>query len=53
MNQSDDLPVFSVNDLIEAYRNYEALPEEKEAVLYFVSELTGMSVDALAALGCE
>lgn len=49
---SNDIPVFSINDLVEAYRNYEAAPAEKEAALYFVPELTGLSVDALAQLGC-
>lgn len=41
------LPVFSHKDVVDAYKNYDASPEAKEAVLYFVSELTGMSVDAL------
>ena len=52
-SDGNDMPVFSINDLVEAYKNYEATPAEKEAALYFISELTGMSVDALAQLGCE
>ena len=42
-----DLPVFSHKDILNAYKDYDASPEAKETVLYFVSELTGISVDAL------
>lgn len=52
-NNDNDISIFSFNDLFEAYRNFEATPEEKETILYFISELTGKSVDTLAQLGCE
>ena len=44
---NDDLPVYSLNDLLEAYRKYDASEEAKEPVLWFLSELTGKSIDAL------
>lgn len=43
-----DQPTFSPKDVVEAYKNYDASDEAKEAVIYFVSELTGMSVDAIS-----
>lgn len=50
---NNDISIFSFNDLFETYRNFEATPEEKETILYFISELTGKSVDTLAQLGCK
>lgn len=46
----DDVPVYSIADIIDAYRTYDASEEAKEPILYFISELTGKSVDALAEL---
>lgn len=46
----DDVPVYSLADIIETYRTYDTSEEAKEPVLYFISELTGKSVDALAEL---
>lgn len=46
----DDVPVYSLADVIETYRTYDASDEAKEPILYFISELTGKSVDALAEL---
>lgn len=46
----DDVPVYSLADVIDTYRTYDASEEAKEPVLYFISELTGKSVDALAEL---
>lgn len=45
--------VMSVNDVVEAYKNYDASEEAKETVLYFVSELTGLSVDRIQELAGE
>lgn len=46
----DDVPVYSLADIIDTYRTYDASDEAKEPVLYFISELTGKSVDALAEM---
>lgn len=46
----DDVPVYSIADIIDAYRTYDASEEAKEPILYFISELTGKSVDALAEM---
>ncbi len=40
-------PTFSQKDIVEAYKNYDASEEAKEPILYFISELTGMSVDSI------
>lgn len=48
MPKIDDTPVFSQKDVLDAYKNYDAPDEEKETVLYFISGLTGISVDALS-----
>lgn len=50
---NNDISIFSFNDLFETYKNYKATPAEKETILYFISELTGKSVDTLVQLGCE
>lgn len=41
------LDTISVNDIISAYESYEASEEAKETILCFISELTGLSVDAI------
>ena len=41
--------VLSIQDVIESYQNYDASEEAKEVIIYFVSELTGVSVDTLLA----
>lgn len=46
-NDRYDAQVLSIRDVVEAYKNYDASEEAKEAILYFVSELTGISVDAI------
>lgn len=46
----DNIPVYSIADIIDAYRTYDASEEAKEPILYFISELTGKSVDALAEM---
>lgn len=43
-------PIYSVNDIMDAYANYDKTPETEEIILYFISELTGLSVDALSNL---
>lgn len=40
----------SVMDVIAAYKNYDCSDEAKEPVLYFISELTGVSVDMIQEL---
>lgn len=42
-----DTPVFSIKDVVKAYHDYDASDEIKEPILYFISDLTGLSVDAL------
>ncbi len=44
-----DVNIFSVQDILDTYKTYckENSPEACEPILYFVSELTGMSVDAI------
>lgn len=42
-----DLNTFSIQDIINAYKNYDTSEETKEIILYFVSELTGLSIDAI------
>lgn len=37
----------SIEDVIHAFNKYDASPEEKEHILYFVSEITGISVDEI------
>lgn len=44
-----DYLIFSQREIIDAYRNYDASDEAKEIILYFVSELTGLSVDTILA----
>lgn len=45
---SNDM-IFSNRDIIEAYRGYGCSDEAKEPILYFVSEVTGISVDQIEA----
>lgn len=37
----------SVKDIIDTYNNYDTSEEAKEPILYFISELTGLSIDTL------
>lgn len=46
----DDVPMYSIADIVDAYRAYDTSEEAKEPILYFISELTGKSVDALAEM---
>ena len=43
----ESMNTISVEDVLETYRNYDASEEAKEPVLYFISELTGLSVDSI------
>lgn len=43
----NDLLTISVNDLLAAYKEYEASEDVKTHLLYFISEVTGKSVDTL------
>ena len=45
-----NVPVMSVKDVIEAYKNYDCSDEAKEPILYFISELTGVSVDTITEM---
>lgn len=49
-NDRYDAQVLSIKDVVDAYKNYDASEEAKEAILYFVSELTGISVDAIGEM---
>lgn len=46
----DDVPVYSIADIVDTYKTYDASEEAKEPILYFISELTGKSVDTLAEI---
>ncbi len=41
------VPAMSIRDVVEAFKRYDCSEEAREPVLYFVSELTGISVDAI------
>lgn len=45
---NEDL-VFSNKDIIHTYAGYDCSEEARESILYFVSELTGISVDSIEA----
>lgn len=40
----------SIQDIIDTYKNYDASKEVKEPILYFISELTGLSIDTILGL---
>ncbi len=40
-------PILSINDIIDAYHKYDTSAEAKEIIAYFVSELCGISIDAI------
>lgn len=42
-----DMPVFSIRDVVAAYTDYDASEEAKEPILFFLSEMTGLSVDRI------
>lgn len=42
-----EMPVISIREVIDAYREYDGSEEYKEPILYFISELTGLSVDTI------
>lgn len=42
-----DIPVFSVRDMLDTWLNYNTTEKGKDDILYFISEVTGLSVDAL------
>ena len=45
-------PIYSINDIIDITRQYlaESSEEVSDVILYFVSEITGMSVDSILEL---
>lgn len=46
-----EMSTISINDIIEACKNFDTDSEDaKETVLYFASELTGLSVDRILEL---
>lgn len=47
------VPVYSIDDIIDAYNKYDASDEAKEIISYFVSELTGISIDKLYEMSAE
>lgn len=46
---SPNIPVYSINDILENTKNYitENSTEIEDIILYFVSEITGLSVDTI------
>lgn len=53
MKQHDDrldAQAISIRDVLDAYKNYDCSDEAREPILYFVSELTGLSVDRILEL---
>lgn len=40
----------SIQDIINTYKSYDVSEEVKESILYFISELTGLSVDTILGL---
>lgn len=48
-----DIPMYSIDDIIDAYNSYDASDETKEIISYFVSELTGVSVDKLYEMSAK
>lgn len=49
-NTENDIPIYSINNIIETYKLYDSSDETKEIILYFLSELTGLSIDSLLNL---
>lgn len=45
-----DAQAISIRDVLDAYKNYNCSDEAREPILYFVSELTGLSVDRILEL---
>lgn len=50
MAWDNSISIISMDDILEAYRHFEASEEVKESILDFISDLTGKSVDALAEM---
>lgn len=47
MSRPMDVALYSNQDIIDAFKRYDKSPEIEDVILYFISELTGISVDAL------
>lgn len=45
----NDIPIYSLNDVLQSLKNYrpEVDDESFEIILYFVSSMTGMSIDTI------
>lgn len=50
MPKDTSISIYSIDDLLETYSRVGTDPDEEDSVLYFISELTGMSVDAILEL---
>lgn len=48
-----NIPTYSIDDIIDAYNSCDASDETKEIISYFVSELTGISIDKLYEMSAE
>ena len=44
---ANNLNTISIHDVITTYKNYDSSEETKEIILYFISELTGLSIDTI------
>lgn len=47
MSKNISANTLSIQDVLEAYKSYDASEEVKEELVFFVSELTGLSVDTI------
>lgn len=45
----DDIPIYSLNDVLKSLKDYrpEVDDESFEIILYFVSSMTGLSIDTI------
>lgn len=50
MPKDTSISIYSLDDILEAYNRVGTDPNKEDSVLYFISELTGMSVDAILEL---
>lgn len=49
----NDYNTLSINDIIKAYHNCDVVGDKKENILYFISELTGLSIDKICEIENE
>ena len=47
MSKDISVNTLSIQDVVEAYKNYDASEKVKDELVFFLSELTGLSVDTI------